>query len=276
LFVCSGFEEKREMKNGLTGLLLIACSMGVFAQNIATIQCLTSYDSVLKAHQLRGGFLIYDEHDSTLYSNQFHLLDSMLSPVSTFKIYNALQALDNKLLFNENDTLHWDGKMRRVEAWNRDLSLQEAFSASAVWYFQEVARRSGKERMQHTVNVLDYGNKSVAGAIDSFWLNGTLLISARQQLDLLRRLYHEQLPFNIESQQTVKRIMKNNEPNLYGKTGWGMWQGKDLGWFIGWMEQESKPIFFVHILMADEIPDNDFGQLRRSMIMEQLKCRFEK
>lgn len=264
------------MKNGLTGLLFIACSMCVFAQNKVANQCLMSYDSVLKAYHLRGGFLIYDEQNSTLYSNQFHMLDSMLSPASTFKIYNALQALDNKLLFNENDTLHWDGKMRRVEAWNRDLSLQDAFSASAVWYFQEVARRSGKERMQHTVNVLDYGNKSVAGAIDSFWLNGTLLISARQQLDLLRRLYHEQLPFNIESQQTVKRIMKNNEPNLYGKTGWGMWQGKDLGWFIGWMEQESKPIFFVHILMADEIPDNDFGQLRRSMILEQIRCWLEK
>ena len=130
--------------------------MGVFAQKNVTNQCLTSYDSVLKVHQLHGGFLIYDEQNSTLYSNQFHMLDSMLSPASTFKIYNALQALDNKLLFNENDTLHWDGKMRRVEAWNRDLSLQEAFSASAVWYFQEVARRSGKERMQHTVKADPY------------------------------------------------------------------------------------------------------------------------
>lgn len=263
------------MRNRLTGLFLIVCSVGVFAQNIATIQCLTSYDSVLKAHHLRGGFLIFDEHNSTLYSNQFLLLDSMLSPASTFKIYNALQALDNKLLFNENDTLHWDGKVRRVEAWNRDLSLQEAFSTSAVWYFQELARRSGKERMQHTLNKLNYGNKSTAGAIDSFWLNDTLRITASQQLDLLRRLYHEQLPFSKESQQTVKRIMKNSEPNLYGKTGWGIWQGKDLGWFIGWMELDGKPLFFVHILIADVVPNDEFGLLRRLLILELLRCGFE-
>ena len=93
--------------------------------------------------------------------------------------------------------------------------------------------------MQHTLKKLNYSNKSTAGAIVSFWLNGTLLISARQQLDLLRRLYHEQLPFSKESQQIVKHIMKNSEPNLYGKTGWGIWQGKELGWVIGWIERVS-------------------------------------
>ena len=259
-----------------TLLIFLGFSTGIFSQKNKSIECLERYDNVLQTHRLSGGFLVYDEQTDQLYSNNFNLLDSLLSPASTFKIYNALQALDNKILRDENDTLHWDGKKRRVEAWNRDLSLKEAFSASAVWYFQELARRSGKERMQHTLNVLDYGNKSAAGAVDSFWLNGTLRISAKQQLDLLRRLYHEQLPFSAESQQTVKRIMKNSEPDLYGKTGWGMWQGKDLGWFIGWMEHEGKPVFFVHNLIANELPDDEFGRLRRSMILELMRCRIEK
>jgi beta-lactamase class D len=106
--VCGDFEEKWEMRNRLTGLFLIVCSVSVFAQIKSIEQCLTSYDSVLKAHHLRGEFLIYDEHNSTLFMKKFHLLDSMLSPASTFKIHNALQALDNKLIFNENDTLHKD------------------------------------------------------------------------------------------------------------------------------------------------------------------------
>ena len=264
------------MRTAFLILMLPVFSTGLFSQINYVDKCKERYDSVLRAHRLHGGFLMYDEQNDQLYSNNFNLLDSMLSPASTFKVYNALQALDNKILRDENDTLHWDGKKRMVEAWNRDLSLQEAFSASAVWYFQELARRSGKERMQYTLNVLDYGNKSAAGSVDSFWLNGTLRISAKQQLDLIRRLYHEQLPFSIESQQTVKRIMKNSEPDLYGKTGWGMWQGKDLGWFIGWMEQEGKPVFFVHILISDELPDDEFGRLRLSMILEQIKCRIEK
>jgi beta-lactamase class D len=246
------------------------------AQQTHSRTCDAHYDSMLRAHNLRGGYFIYDEQKDELHTNHFDLLDTMLSPASTFKIYNALQALDNKILRDENDTLHWDGKKRMVAGWNRDLNLQEAFGTSAVWYFQEIARRSGKERMQHTLNVLDYGNKSAAGSVDSFWLNGTLRISAKQQLDLLRRLYHEQLPFSAESQQTVKQIMKNSEPDLYGKTGWGMWQRKDLGWFIGWIEHEGKPMFFVHILISEELPDDDFGQLRRSMILEQIRCRLEK
>ncbi len=264
------------MRTAFLILMLPVFSTGLFSQINYVDKCKERYDSVLRAHRLNGGFLMYDEQNEQLYSNNFNLLDSLLSPASTFKIYNALQALDNKILRDENDTLHWDGKKRMVEAWNRDLSLQEAFSASAVWYFQELARRSGKERMLHTLNVLDYGNKSAAGSVDSFWLNGTLRISAKQQLDLIRRLYHEQLPFSTESQQTVKRIMKNSEPDLYGKTGWGMWQGKDLGWFIGWMEHEGKPVFFVHNLISDELPDDEFGRLRRSMILELIRCRIEK
>ncbi|MFN5371754.1 MAG: penicillin-binding transpeptidase domain-containing protein [Bacteroidia bacterium] len=256
-------------------LMLLAFLGKAHAQQAHCKTCDARYDSILRAHHLRGGYLIYDEQKDELHTNHFDLLDTMLSPASTFKIYNALQALDNKILRDENDTLHWDGKKRMVDAWNRDLNLQEAFSTSAVWYFQEVARKTGKERVEAVLNKLDYGNKSAAGAIDSFWLNGTLRISGRQQLDLLRRLYHEQLPFGKESQQTVKRIMKNAEPNLYGKTGWGMWQGKDLGWFIGWMEHKDKPVFFVHILISDALPDDEFGQLRRSMILEQIKFRLE-
>ena len=255
-----------------TLLIFLGFSTGVFSQKNNSIACLERYDSVLQTHRLSGGFLVYDEQTDRLYSKNFNLLDSLLSPASTFKIYNALQALDNKILRDENDTMHWDGKKRMLDAWNRDLTLREAFNTSAVWYFQEVARRTGKERMEAALNKLDYGNKSTAGAIDSFWLNSSLRISPRQQLDLLRRLYQEQLPFGLESQQTVKRIMKNAEPNLYGKTGWGMWQGKDLGWFIGWIEHNGKPVFFVHILTSDELPDDEFGRLRRSMILETIRC----
>ena len=252
--------------------LLLALLGKANAQRKYSRNCDARYDSILRAHHLRGGYLIYDEQKDELHSNHFDLLDTMLSPASTFKIYNALQALDNNVLRDENDTMHWDGKKRMVDAWNRDLSLREAFNTSAVWYFQEVARRTGKERMEAALNKLDYGNKSAAGAVDSFWLNGTLRITARQQLDLLRRLYQEQLPFGLESQQTVKCIMKNTEPGLFGKTGWGNWQGKDLGWFIGWIEHNGKPVFFVHILTSDELPDDEFGRLRRSMILETIRC----
>lgn len=252
--------------------MLLALLGKVNAQQKHSRTCDAHYDSMLRAHHLRGGYLIYNEQKDELATNHFDLLDTMLSPASTFKIYNALQALDNNVLRDENDTLHWDGRKRMVDAWNRDLTLQEAFNLSAVWYFQEVARRTGKERMEAALKKLDYGNKSAAGAVDSFWLNGPLRITARQQLNLLRRLYHKQLPFGLESQQRVKRIMKNAEPGLYGKTGWGMWQGKDLGWFIGWMEHDGKPVFFVHILIADELPDDEFGRLRRSMILENIRC----
>ncbi len=51
-------------------------------------------------------------------------------------------------------------KTRSRPAWNKDLTMEEAFKFSAVPYYQEVARRIGKDTMQHWLDTLGYGAKN--------------------------------------------------------------------------------------------------------------------
>ena len=48
---------------------------------------------------------------------------------------------------------------------------------SVVWYYQELARRVGPERMQKWVTAFRYGNEDISGGIDRFWLESALRIS---------------------------------------------------------------------------------------------------
>ena len=43
--------------------------------------------------------------------------------------------------------------------------------------------------------------------VDRFWLDGALRISAMEQVDFLRKLYRNELPFKVEHQRLVKDIM---------------------------------------------------------------------
>ncbi|NJE06794.1 class D beta-lactamase, partial [Thermococcus sp. M36] len=133
--------------------------------------------------------------------------DSAYLPASTFKIVNSLIGLQTGKIVNEKMIIKWDGVKRWNEAWNKDLTMEEAFKLSAVPYYQEVARRIGKDTMQRWLDSLHYGNKKIGGPIDSFWLNNSLKITADEQLGLVKRLYFDQLPFDKRSQAIVKKVM---------------------------------------------------------------------
>jgi beta-lactamase class D len=51
---------------------------------------------------------------------------------------------------------------------------------SVVWYYKELARRAGQQRMPSYVDRFGYGNRDNSGGIDRFRLPGGLRISAEQ------------------------------------------------------------------------------------------------
>ncbi|MGH8030732.1 MAG: penicillin-binding transpeptidase domain-containing protein, partial [Arenimonas sp.] len=103
-------------------------------------------------------------------------------PASTFKIANALNALESGLVRDEFQALRWDGVDRGVPAWNADASLASGMRDSTVWFYQALARGAGRPAMQVLVDRLDYGNRDVGGGLDRFWLDGELRISAAEQV----------------------------------------------------------------------------------------------
>jgi beta-lactamase class D len=178
------------------------------------------------------------------------------SPASTYKIVNSLIGLQTGRITNDSMIIKWDGIKRWNEAWNKDMTMAEAFKVSCVPYYQEVARRIGKDTMQKWIDTLGYGNKNLSGPVDSFWLNGNLKISPDEQLGMVKKLYFNQLPFMKSWQEVVKNVMlqeSNTAYKLSYKTGWGNDDnGNNIGWVIGWIEENMHVYFFVTFITAPD------------------------
>jgi beta-lactamase class D len=206
--------------------------------------------------------------------------DSAYLPASTFKIINSLIGLQTGKISNDSMVIKWDGVKRRVEDWNKDLTMYEAFRVSSVNYYQEVARRIGKDTMQYWLNLVKYGAKSdtnkivIKTAIDSFWLDNSLKVTPDQELGVVKQLYFGQLPFFKTYQETVKRAMlfeSNANYRLGYKTGWGFTEKNHaIGWIVGWIEENNHPYFFV---LNIESPDKDYDMwtVRMKMLKDILK-----
>ncbi|HPH97008.1 MAG TPA: class D beta-lactamase [Anaerolineaceae bacterium] len=193
-----------------------------------------------------GAFVIYSlKTGETLRYRPEQCAKGFL-PASTFKILNSLISLETGVIADENTVIPWDGQKRAVEAWNQDLTMRSAIQVSAVWFYQELARRVGAERMQDYLNRVPYGNSDISGQIDSFWLNGGLRISADEQIIFLNRLYLNNLPFSQRSLDIVKDILileKTDSYILSGKTGSAVTESP-VGWFVGYVEKGDDVLFF--------------------------------
>ncbi len=168
--------------------------------------------------------------------------DTRFIPASTFKIPNTLIALETGAIRDENEIIAWDGQKNWSAAWNRDQNLTSAFQVSCVWFYQALARRVGAAAYLQYLQRLQYGNMLSSPAVDSFWLDGDLRISAREQIAFLRRLVNGQLPFRADHVRLLKKIMINEEtPDhvLRAKTGWAVRTDSQIGWFVGWLERKN-------------------------------------
>ena len=169
------------------------------------------------------------------------------SPASTFKIPHTLIALAHEAIKDEFTQLRWDGINRGSAPWNRDQDLRSAMRHSVVWSYQLLARRIGETAERAEIVRLDYGNRTIGPKVDDFWLDGSLRISAHEQIDFLSRLYRNQLPYTLADQRLVKDLMIVEAGRDYivrAKTGWFNRHGESIGWWVGWVELPDGPVFF--------------------------------
>ncbi len=170
-------------------------------------------------------------------------------PGSTFKIPHALIALETGVVADtDKEVIRWDGVVREIEEWNRDHTLRTAMQYSVVPVFQQIANRIGAERMKHFVDALEYGNRDIGGALDRFWLDGNLRISALEQIEFVKRFYNGDLPVSKRSLTLVKDILpveKTEDAAIHYKTGAIRREGKpSFGWLVGYAERgEAVTVF---------------------------------
>lgn len=194
-----------------------------------------------------GAFVLYDLNNDHYIRYNPERCSKRFLPASTFKIMNSLIALETGVVPDEDHVIKWDGTEYPIPEWNQDHSLRTAMKYSVVWYHEELARRTGREKMRYYLDTVGYGNTDSSGPEVAFWLTGALRISADEQLEFLKRLYRNDLPFSERSMDIVKEIMlleKTDDYQLSGKTGSGQLDGTYIGWFVGFVEEGGNVYFF--------------------------------
>jgi beta-lactamase class D len=226
------------------------------------------------AKNVDGCFTMLNNADGEITVYNMNLDTTRLLPASTFEIINSLIGLQTGVIKDAGMVIKWDGVRRPVKEWNRDMDMKEAFKVSCIPYYQEVARRIGRDTLKRWIDSLSYGNKNIDGPIDSFWLNNQLKISADEQLGLLKRLYFDQLPFMKSVQQTLRDAMLQEDNTAYKlsyKTGWGFDETNNaIGWLAGWIEENRHVYFFVTLLKSAN-KDFDMTRARLDITKDILK-----
>lgn len=229
--------------------------------------------SAIDATGYQGAMLIYDLQQNRYYASDLDSISQQHIPASTFKIMSSLIALETGLVTHADSMLPWDGVTRGRAETNADLTLREAFRLSSVPHYQALVRAVGAPAMKAALAKSGYGNQNINGGIDQFWLSGGLRISPVQQIDLLRRLYHQDLPFSATTMNTVKAIMMIESTDAYvlrAKTGLAILNGEDhTGWWVGWVEHDSNVTLFATVLTATA-PDSGFIPARLSVTRDVL------
>lgn len=211
---------------------------------------------------LNGTAVVYDAASQkyTIYNHDLAITRS--SPCSTFKIISSLIALENGIIDPENSTRAWSGEIFWNEDWNKDIDFKEAFRTSCVWYYRQVIDDIGKDLMQKELDRLQYGNCDISDwegrlntnnsnkALTGFWIESSLMISPKEQVEVMERIFGKNSEYSEETQNELKQVMLLPETDsadisIYGKTGMGKAEGIVVdAWFTGFAESTSEEIYF--------------------------------
>lgn len=211
---------------------------------------------------INGAAVIYDSAKNCYQIYNRELANTRRSPCSTFKIISSLIALENRIIKADNSTRVWSGENFWNEEWNQDIGFSDAFHASCVWYFREIIDEIGRDVIQEELNKLQYGNCDISDwegrlntnnnnpALTGFWIESSLLISPKEQAEVMERIFNEKTDYSKETISQLKQVMllpKQNETDIfiYGKTGMGKAHGIVVdSWFTGFADKDSKRISF--------------------------------
>ncbi len=246
----------------LSGLAALCLSSAGLPRGVAAGRDVTHAQGLARSIADAGqtGVLAFELEGGTVGVSDLARAGTGFIPASTFKIPHTLIALETGVAESlDAPVFKWDGKERGfsgqpIAAWNRDQSLRDAFRNSAVWVYQDVARRIGPTRMQKVLDAFRYGNRDLSGAtLDTFWLTGRLRITALEQIRFLASLRAKSLPVSERAQTLVHEAMEVERTDDYvlrGKTGWS--SDARLGWFVGWIESgNGSRLFALNIDMTD-------------------------
>lgn len=247
------------------------------------------WNDTFRAYGATGAFVLYEPASGTLLRSDAAEAAARYSPASTFKPYNALVALETGVVRDPDSVFVWDGIVRDVPAWNRDHTLRSGMEASAVWLYQRVAAAVGTDAYRAAFARERFGtfgedgaaNGGIGDSLTRFWLDGSLRISADEQVRFMDRLRTGTLAFRPDVQATVRDLLVHYPEagaTIVGKTGWGVEVRADgtrvpVGWLVGWVERDQPhsqgrgqvAVFAMRVVPS--MDDFDMVRARRSIVL---------
>lgn len=231
--------------------------------------------AIIARHWPDGCFTMRDASGKTVASDAARCALPR-RPYSTFKLANALIAVDAGLLAGADAPMTWDRKAIPDEpgyrdAWRLPHTLRSGFAVSAVPYFRTLALQLGDERMHAGLVKLRYGNRDMAGGLSRFWLTpGKLRISADEQLAFVDALARGSLAVSARAQEVVRDISLltksvDDTAALHGKTGAGPIEERNGGWLVwqvGWVQRGAQSLPYA-VWMESRAPDLDDARAAR-------------
>lgn len=199
---------------------------------------------------MQGCAVVYLPETEEYFLYNKAMCDVRESPYSSFKIISALIGLDAEIIDSDSSTMNYDGTTYPVEAWNGNLTFQEAFVSSCIWYFSQIIDCVGQDNVQAVLDELNYGNCDISEwdgsginplpELNGFWLASSLKISPREQVEVLAKIFEGKTEFEQNDIEILKSVMQtyvNDSLVTYGKTGSS---GDGQAWFVGFAEQENR------------------------------------
>lgn len=250
---------RKKLRSGLTFVLIAVLLLGFIPvlsiraadqnyyhwdktdKNIAYIDLSSDFEGY------NGSFVLYDAAaDSWQIYNQKNAL-TRIPPASTYKIFIALSGLESGIIRPNQSEIAWNGQEYPYDSWNKDQTLETAMQNSVTWYFQTIDRQSDLSSIQSYIRKIGYGNQTVQGDISSYWFD-SLKISPVEQIEMLQKLYYNELNFSPENIETVKHsihLFSTADSSFYGKTGTETVNNEySFGWFTGFLEKSGHTYFF--------------------------------
>lgn len=229
-------------------------------------------------------FVLLDGVDNKLTVINDERANRAMTPFSTFKIPNSIIALEEKIIESKNSPLTYNQENYPVEAWwpsvwklpKYDLSTAYKFSMVAI--YRELATKIGKEKMQSYLKRFDYGNRDISSGLDNFWLNGSIKISALEQVEFLKKFHSNTFAKDVNISESTQNIMKEvmlaqdlGDTKIYAKTGAGkVDDGTMLGWYVGYVESPKGTHYFA--MNFNRKTYSEMKKLRITIAMNHLKA----
>jgi beta-lactamase class D len=259
-YIC-GTKNSRMHRASLVILVFPLFFLGCSTNNVTVEDSLGRF---FDSAGVKGTFGLFDNgHGHFTIYNLASYRDSFYSPGQTFDIFQSLIAIQTGI--KKDDSAASDTpipyvadtflRTRNTGVLPADLGAPPNFgqefrdtgSVNAL-AFEILVNDIGRDTLQKWIDSLQYGNRKTKDRTE-FWLDGTLKINCDEQLGLLKKLYFNQLPFFARTQEIVCRMMSSESNSVYRlsfKTAQVKKEdGHEIGWVMGWVEENKHPYFFV-------------------------------